>query len=67
MSEKNANSGTTALVPSHAPTQGQETGGVVSKPGFIRRYRLPLFLAFVAVCLYATSILYILYGRGEIL
>jgi len=37
-----------------------------SSPGFFRRYRLPLFLGFVAVCLYATSILYILFGRGQV-
>ncbi|MBX2879786.1 MAG: hypothetical protein KTR32_07635 [Granulosicoccus sp.] len=35
-------------------------------PGFMRRYRLPLFLAAVAVCLYAGSILYILYGKGQL-
>jgi hypothetical protein len=35
-------------------------------PGFIRRYRLPLFLALVAICLYAGSILYILFGRGQV-
>ncbi|MFK7855794.1 MAG: hypothetical protein AB8B79_16840 [Granulosicoccus sp.] len=35
-------------------------------PGFFRRYRLPLVLGFVAICLYATSILYILYGRGQV-
>ena len=34
--------------------------------GFIRRYRLPLFLAVVAICLYAGSILYILFGRGQV-
>ncbi len=37
-----------------------------SSQGFIRRYRLPLFLAVVAVCLYAGSILYILFGRGPV-
>lgn len=35
-------------------------------PGFIRRYRLPLILAVIAVCLYAGSILYILFGRGQV-
>lgn len=35
-------------------------------PGFFKRYRLPLFLAVVAICLYAGSILYIMYGRGQI-
>lgn len=34
--------------------------------GFFKRYRLPLFLAVVALCLYAGSILYILYGRGQV-
>ncbi len=37
-----------------------------SPPGFIRRYRLPLTLAVIAVCLYAGSILYILFGRGSV-
>ena len=37
-----------------------------SEPGFIRRYRLPLSLAVIAVCLYAGSILYILFGRGVV-
>jgi hypothetical protein len=37
-----------------------------SSQGFMRRYRLPLFLGFVAICLYATSILYILFGRGQV-
>lgn len=35
-------------------------------PGFFRRYRLPLFLAVVALCLYAGSIVYVLYFRGQI-
>ena len=35
-------------------------------PGFFRRYRLPLFLAVVALCLYAGSIIYILYFRGQV-
>jgi hypothetical protein len=34
--------------------------------GYFKRYRLPLFLAVVAICLYAGSILYIMYGRGQI-
>lgn len=37
-----------------------------SSQGFFKRYRLPLFLAVVAVSLYAGSILYILYGRGQV-
>ena len=35
-------------------------------PGFVRRYRLPLFLAVLALCLYAGSILYILFVRGQV-
>ncbi len=66
MSDKNATDGTSALDPSGAPSQVHQTG-IADKPGFIRRYRLPLSLAVIAVCLYATSILYILFGRGEIL
>ena len=34
-----------------------------SSPGFLRRYRLPLLLAVIAVALYAGSILYILFIR----
>ena len=34
--------------------------------GFFRRHRIPLVLAVIALCLYAGSILYILYGRGQI-
>ena len=41
---------------------GEET----ARPGFLRRYRLPLLLGAIALCLYAGSILYILYGRGQI-
>jgi hypothetical protein len=37
-----------------------------ASPGFFKRYRLPLFLAVVAICLYAGSILYIMYGRGQV-
>jgi len=33
---------------------------------FLQRYRLPLFLAVVALCLYVGSILYILYVRGPV-
>lgn len=44
-----------------------ETGrSSAERPGFIRRYRLPISLAIIAICLYAGSILYILYGRGQI-
>lgn len=35
-------------------------------PGFLRRYRLPLFLAVVALSLYAGSIVYMLFFRGQI-
>ncbi len=35
-------------------------------PGFFKRYRLPLLLAVVAFCLYAGSIVYILFGRGQV-
>ena len=38
----------------------------VRSSGFLRRYRLPLALGVIALCLYAGSILYILYGRGQI-
>jgi len=40
--------------------------GSIPAQGFLRRYRLPLALAVIAICLYAGSILYILYGRGPI-
>lgn len=35
-------------------------------PGFFRKYRLPLLLAVLALCLYASSILYILFVRGSV-
>ncbi|ASJ71150.1 hypothetical protein IMCC3135_05185 [Granulosicoccus antarcticus IMCC3135] len=35
-------------------------------PGFFRKYRMPLFLALLALCLYASSILYILLVRGQV-
>ena len=35
-------------------------------PGFLRRHRLPIALGLIALCLYAGSILYILFGRGPI-
>lgn len=34
-----------------------------TRPGFVRRYRLPLFLGLVALCLYLGSIAYIIYVR----
>ena len=51
--------GPTAAAPEagHAPA---------ARPGFLRRHRLPLLLALVALCLYVGSILYILYGRGQV-
>ncbi len=49
---------------------GDTSSGETKKQGdersFLKRYRLPLFLAVVAVCLYVGSILYILYGRGPV-
>ena len=46
---------------------GTRAGGEeAARPGFLRRYRLPLLLGVIALCLYAGSILYILYGRGQI-
>ena len=65
MDDKPATDGSTVLDTSHA-APGQHASGSREKPGFIRRYRLPLFLAVVALCLYAGSILYILYGRGQV-
>jgi len=46
--------------------QSEESLEPAKAPGFFRRYRLPLSLAVVAVCLYAGSILFILYGRGQV-
>ena len=66
MSEKHATNGTTALDQSLASATEQASGETVSQPGFIRRYRLPLFLALVAVCLYAGSIVYIVFFRGQV-
>ena len=48
------------------PLVDGEVGTGERRPGFLRRHRLPLLLAFVALCLYVGSILYILYGRGQI-
>ena len=53
----------TAPVP---PVPGVGTGPTADSRGFLRRYRLPLALAAIALCLYAGSIVYILYGRGQI-
>ena len=41
-------------------------GSGAAKPSFLRRHRLPLALAFLAICLYVGSIVYILFGRGQI-
>lgn len=38
----------------------------VDERSFLQRYRLPLFLAVVALCLYVGSIAYILLGRGQV-
>jgi hypothetical protein len=37
-----------------------------TSPSFFKRYRLPLLLGLVAVCLYGGSILYIMFGKGQI-
>ncbi len=37
-----------------------------TSPSFFKRYRLPIFLGILAVCLYAFSILYIMFGKGQI-
>ncbi|MFK7993047.1 MAG: hypothetical protein AB8B87_02855 [Granulosicoccus sp.] len=67
MSDKHASNGTTAIdAPLATGSDREQVASSVAKPGFLRRYRLPLLLAVVAICLYAGSILYILYGRGQI-
>lgn len=66
MSEKHASDGTTVLDASLASSAKQATGEAVNRPGFFRRYRLPLFLALVAVCLYLGSLIYIIYVRGQV-
>lgn len=68
MSDKQTSSGTTTIDSPLAPDSGRErvADEATVKPGFFRRYRLPLTLAVIAVCLYAGSILYILLGRGQI-
>lgn len=40
-----------------------EAGRETRAPGFLRRHRIPLFLGLVALCLYAGSIVYIIYIR----
>lgn len=66
MSEKHATDGSTALDASLASSGKQALGEAVNQPGFFRRYRLPLFLGLVAVCLYLGSLLYIIYVRGQV-
>ena len=34
------------------------------QPGFMRRYRLPIFLGLLALALYGFSIVWIIFGRG---
>jgi len=61
-------------VPPGAPGEGEPSGGGRSAagavegaaPGFLRRYRLPLALGLLALCIYVGSILYILFGRGQL-
>ena len=50
-----------------APVPGAAVpGSEPARPSFLRRHRLPLALALLALCLYAGSIVYILFGRGQI-
>jgi len=56
----------TTQIMSDGQVSESNSGEQKSAPGFLRRYRLPLFLAVVALCLYAGSILYILYFRGQV-
>lgn len=65
MDNKRATDNVTVLDSSLA-APGQQVKSASTELGFIRRYRLPLFLAVVAICLYAGSILYILFGRGQV-
>ena len=37
-----------------------------TSPSFFQKYRLPIMLGILAVCLYGFSILYIMYGKGQI-
>jgi len=36
------------------------------KQSFLQKHRLPIFLAILALSLYGGSILYIVYGKGQI-
>ena len=45
---------------------GTVPGSGSARPSFLRRHRLPLALALIALCLYVGSIVYILFGRGQI-
>jgi len=67
MSNQHANDAATTLDASLVSDRKQATHHAAGdEPGFFRRYRLPIVLGIIAVCLYAGSILYILYGRGQI-
>jgi len=66
MSDNYATNATTAIDSQTLAGNSWQGGPSDEQQGFIRRYRLPLFLAVVAVCLYAGSIIYILFGRGQI-
>jgi len=52
------------------PAFGAGTGsaptGATEQRSFLRRHRLPLALGAIAICLYAGSIVYILFGRGQL-
>ncbi|MFK8082068.1 MAG: hypothetical protein AB8B97_17410 [Granulosicoccus sp.] len=66
MSDEHASIGT-ATIDSAAPgIHREQQAEPLAKSGYLRRYRLPLTLAVIAVCLYVGSILYILLGRGQI-
>lgn len=43
-----------------------DDSGHPEQPGFWRRYRMPIILGIIAFSLYVGSILYIIYGRGQI-
>ena len=56
-----------SVEPALAAANGQQQ--IMSNPekqGFLRRYRLPLTLGVLAICLYIGSIAYILYVRGPV-
>jgi len=37
-----------------------------NQPSFYQKYRLPIMLGILAVSLYAFSILYIVFGKGQL-